>query len=297
MAWSYPQLLPALSDPQFARWQHLVEVRTGIDLSQHRSILQAGLNRRLRELHDGWSGAGAPPDGYDDYLDRVAAPQGAAEWQRLVERIAVKETRFFRQPAAFELVGDHLRRRLRTAPRTLDLWSVGCATGEEAYSLAMVASEVADAAASPPYVGVVASDLCAGALATARAGEYPARRLQGVPAALRVKYFEAADGDRLRAVESLRRRLCCVRNNLLRPQQLPPLAMDVIFCQNVLVYFRRWRVKQIVDALAARLKPGGLLVLGPGEAAQWQHPAMVRSAHAGVSAWLSAEQQQGEADG
>jgi len=62
--------------------------------------------------------------------------------------------------------------------------------------------------------------------------------------------------------------------------------MDVIFCQNVLVYFRRWRTKQVLDALVERLKPGGLLVLGPGEAAQWQHPAVVRTTHAGVSAWL-----------
>jgi chemotaxis protein methyltransferase CheR/type IV pilus assembly protein PilK len=62
--------------------------------------------------------------------------------------------------------------------------------------------------------------------------------------------------------------------------------MDVIFCQNVLVYFRRERVKRVLDAMVERLKPGGLLVLGPGEAAHWHHSAMGRTAHQGVSAWL-----------
>jgi chemotaxis protein methyltransferase CheR/type IV pilus assembly protein PilK len=85
---------------------------------------------------------------------------------------------------------------------------------------------------------------------------------------------------------ALQRRICFSQTNLLDIEHLPTLPMDVIFCQNVLVYFRRWRVKQVLDALVERLKPGGLLVLGPGEAAHWQHPALVRTTHQGVTAWL-----------
>jgi chemotaxis methyl-accepting protein methylase len=285
---------PVLSDPQFSLWQALVEEHTGIDFSQHRAILQGGLCQRLRQLRAEPALAGL---GYDDYYRLVTGPAGQAEWQRLIEEVAVKETRFFRQPAAFELVGEYLRRRLRQTPETLSLWSVGCATGEEAYSLAIVASEVS-AGQQPPPFGVVATDLCPAALATARTGCFPVRRLEGLPPPLRHKYFEAGSAGGERARQSLRDRLCFLRSNLLQPETLPPLSMDVIFCQNVLVYFRRWRIKQIVDALVARLKPGGLLVLGPGEAAQWQHPAMVRTASAGVSAWLkSVVEQQGEMHG
>lgn len=276
MAWSCCPL-PALTDGQFDAWRQLVETRTGVDLSQHRSILETGLNRRARELG---------VSDFDAYFQQVSQwPGGMVEWQRLIDHILVKETSFFRQSAAFELVGNHLRERVQSA-RTLDLWSVGCATGEEAYGLAMVASDVVESSGSGGFVGVLATDICAEALRRARAGRFAARRLEAVPEALRRRYFNAvADGSH-EILPGLRRRICWMQANLLETGRLPPLAMDVIFCQNVLVYFRRWRVRQVLDALAGRLKPGGLLVLGPGEGAHWQHPALTRVALPGVSAYL-----------
>lgn len=276
MAWSYPAL-PALTDQQFLQWQRLVEARTGIDLSQHRSILQSGLARRMREF-------GA--DDYDAYYEQVRRwPDGLTEWRALVNHIAVKETSFFRQPAAYELLRNFLRKRAQSAD-SLDLWSAGCATGEEAYGLAMVASETVAHSGRQVFVGVLATDICVEALQAARAGRFTARRLEMVPEPLRRRYFTPAGPNHFEALPLLRERLCCAQASLLEIDRLPPLAMDVIFCQNVLVYFRRWRIKRIVDALVERLKPGGLLVLGPGEASQWQHADVVRVVHPGVSAYL-----------
>ena len=276
MAWPH-SLPPALTEQQFADWQKLIEARTGIDFSQHRSILQGGLSRRLRELGD---------IDVEAYFEQVSRhPEGLIEWQLLLAHIAVKETSFFRQTAAFELVRDYLRKRVDHA-QTLDLWSVGCATGEEAYGLAMVASDVIERAAAHCFLGVLATDICGEALQQARAGRYRAKRLEQVPEAWRQRFF-VADGEHwYRVRPALRQRLCFAQANLLDVSRLPLLPMDVIFCQNVLVYFRRWRTKQVLDALVERLKPGGLLVLGPGEAAHWQHPALVRTTHQGVSAWL-----------
>src|SRR5690606_37556825 len=94
-AWSQ-SFLPALSDDQFDNWLKLVEERTGIDFSQHRSILQSGLSRRLRELDR---------SDFDAYYDEVVqVPQGLGEWQLLLATLTVKETSFFRQPAAYDLV-------------------------------------------------------------------------------------------------------------------------------------------------------------------------------------------------
>lgn len=292
MAWSYQTPL-ILTDGQFLRWQRLVEERTGIDLSQHRSILQSGLSRHLRECGNADA---------DALFARIGTPAGALEWQQLLGQITVKETSFLRQPAAFELARQHLQARAATRPASLELWSVGCATGEEAWGLAMVADQVASGAGI--YFGVLGTDICPRALSVAREGCYMARRLEPLPASWRQRYFEPLldeggrpDG-RLRVADSLRSRVGWVRANLLQLKQLPPLAMDIIYCQNVLVYFRRWRVKQIADALAARLKPGGLLILGPGEAAQWQHPAMLRVTHDGVSAWRRREPEpKGGSDG
>lgn len=265
----------ALTDQQFAAWQQLVETRTGIDFSQHRPILQGGLFRRLRELGE---------TDIEAYFERVSEPAGRIEWQQLLDHIAVKETSFFRQPAAYELVRNYLHKRAPKA-QTLDLWSVGCATGEEPYSLAMIASEAIQHTGASSFFGVLATDMCGDALQLARAGRYREKRVEPVPAALRHRYL-VADGEWYRVNPELQQRVCFAQTNLLQVERLPALPMDVIFCQNVLVYFRRWRTRHILNALVERLKPGGLLVLGPGEAAHWQHPALVRTAHQGVSAWL-----------
>jgi chemotaxis protein methyltransferase CheR/type IV pilus assembly protein PilK len=274
-AWLQP-LPAALTDQQFAAWQQLIETRTGIDFSQHRAILQGGLSRRLRELGQ---------VDHQAYFEQVSRwPEGVAEWQALIEQVAVKETSFFRQPAAFELVRSFLRKRCLTGT-TLDLWSAGCATGEEAYGLAMVTADIIKRQQAACFFGVLATDMCSVALQHARAGSYRSRRIEEIPELFR-RRFASVDGDRLQIADDLRQRLCFAQVNLLDIEQLPALPMDVIYCQNVLVYFRRERVKRVLDAMVERLKPGGLLVLGPGEAAHWQHPAMARTAHQGVSAWL-----------
>ena len=280
--------LPPLSDQQFADWQQLVESTTGIDLSQHRPILQGGLSRRMRQLGH---------SDYDTYFDQVTRwPEGLNEWRLLLDSIAVKETSFFRQPAAFELMRNFLRKRVHRT-KTIDVWSVGCSTGEEAYGLAMVATDVIERESATCFLGVLATDLCGDALQHARTGRFRAKRLEQIPEALRRRFFVTDDKrvENAQANESeqfycaqpaLKHRMCFAQTNLLDAANLPTLPMDVIFCQNVLVYFRRWRVKQVLDALVERLKPGGLLILGPGEGAHWHHPELVRTAHQGVTAWL-----------
>lgn len=292
-AWLQPAL-PPLNDQQFADWQQLVESTTGIDLSQHRPILQGGLSRRMRQLGQ---------TDYDTYFDQVTRwPEGLSEWRLLLDSIAVKETSFFRQPAAFDLMRNYLRKRVHRT-KAIDVWSVGCSTGEEAYGLAMVATDVIERESATCFLGVLATDLCSDALQHARAGRFRAKRLEQIPEALRHRFFVAetptdkspVNGDNPRtheseqfysALPSLKQRMCFAQTNLLDVANLPTLMMDVIFCQNVLVYFRRWRVKQVLDALVERLKPGGLLILGPGEGAHWHHPELVRTAHQGVTAWL-----------
>lgn len=281
MAQSYSSL-PALSDRQFAEWQQLIEARTGLDFSLHRSILQSGLHRCLRAFDE---------VDCDALLERVRhLPDGMPEWQQLVESITIKETSFFRQPAAFDLVRDYLRDRVAGAS-SVDLWSVGCATGEEAYGLAIAASEAIESQGAACRFGVLGTDLSADALRQARAGQFSQRRLERLPDMMCRRYFVEADGT-ARVIDALRQRMCFMQANLLHVEQLPALPMDVIFCQNVLVYFRRWRTKQVLDALVERLKPGGLLVLGPGEAAHWQHAGLAKVPQAllrqpaGVTAWL-----------
>jgi len=93
-----------------------------------------------------------------------------------------------------------------------------------------------------------------------------------------------ADG-RYKVVPSLAAQVCCARLNVLELAKAPMSGMDVIFCQNLLIYFRRWRRREILNRLAARLAPGGVLVVGVGEGVGWQHPDLVPVANDQVLAF------------
>jgi chemotaxis methyl-accepting protein methylase len=168
----------------------------------------------------------------------------------------------------------------------LDLWSVGCSTGEEAYSLAMIANEAIDYLAAKCFLGVIASDISQTALSIARKGHYSKRKLDALSHALKNKYFVPVGNDEYQVAPNLRQRLCFVRGNMLDLNAVPKMAMDVIYCQNVLIYFQRDRQQQVLNALTEHLKPGGLLMIGPGEVMAWRHPLMQRSSDEKVQAYI-----------
>ncbi len=279
--WSYQAPLE-LSDEQYVRWQALLEERTGICFLQHKSILQKGLSQRMRE---------AGIDDYEYYFDLVSAvPEGVVEWILLVDRISVKETSFFREPKSFKTVQAFLDKRLASSAQrqdyTIDLWSVGCSTGEEAISLAMVASEAIEKSHAKLFLGIMATDISKSALAIAKRGLYSARKIEPISAALKKKYFIQTNNDDFEVLPALLQQVCFTQGNIIEFDQAPKMAMDVIFFQNVLVYFRRWRHKDVLDALVGHLKPGGMLVVGPGEVSNWQHPLMRRSADDTIQAYV-----------
>lgn len=266
--WSL-QPLADMSAAEFRDWQALLEDRTGVVVNeQRRAFLQTSLGARMREL--GISD-------YGSYYRQVTdGPRGAVEWSNLLDRLTVQETRFFRHKPSFDLLERYLRQRVEAAgqSRPLALWSVGCSSGEEPYSLAMVATQVLEAAGLAPLFGVTGTDISLNALSRARAAVYAARKLDEFDPALTERFFSVRDDGRYQVVPSLVERVCCARLNVLELAQAPMSGMDVIFCQNLLIYFRRWRRREILNRLAERLAPGGLLVVGVGEVVDWHHPLL-----------------------
>ncbi|WEJ72680.1 CheR family methyltransferase [Pseudomonas sp. PSE14] len=266
--WSL-QPLADMSAAEFRDWQALLEDRTGVVVNeQRRAFLQTSLGARMRELG---------VSDYGSYYRQVTdGPRGAVEWSNLLDRLTVQETRFFRHKPSFELLERYLRQRLEEVGqgRPLALWSVGCSSGEEPYSLAMVATQVLEAAGRTPLFGVTGTDISLNALSKAREAVYAARKLDEIDAALTGRFFSVRDDGRYQVVPNLVERVCCARLNVLELAQAPMSGMDVIFCQNLLIYFRRWRRREILNRLAERLAPGGLLVVGVGEVVDWHHPAL-----------------------
>ena len=278
--WSLRRL-PDMDEAQFSQWQTLLEHRTGITLSaERRSFLETNLGIRMREI-----GCGS----YQAYYEKiVSGPDAIQEWSTLVDRLTVQETRFFRDPDAFRLVADYVltRPREQLRKRPLEAWSVGCSSGEEPYTLAMVLNECMSQLELQPLFGITGSDISKPAIDKARDGLFNPRKLMGMDEELKTRYFRPAERNTVEIVESIRERVCFTRLNVLDLDQAPMHGMNIIFCQNLLIYFRRWRRREIVRRLAERLAPGGLLVLGQGELTEWQPPGLQRLPSEHVLAWI-----------
>ncbi|WP_286221119.1 CheR family methyltransferase [Marinobacter apostichopi] len=278
--WSLRRL-PDMDEAQFRQWQTLLEHRTGITLSaERRSFLETNLGIRMREIGC---------NSYQAYYEKiVSGPDAIQEWSTLVDRLTVQETRFFRDPDAFRLVADYVltRPREQLRKRPLEAWSVGCSSGEEPYTLAMVLNECMSQLELQPLFGITGSDISKPAIDKARDGLFNPRKLMGMDEELKTRYFRPAERNTVEIVESIRERVCFTRLNVLDLDQAPMHGMNIIFCQNLLIYFRRWRRREIVRRLAERLAPGGLLVLGQGELTDWQPPGLQRLPSEHVLAWI-----------
>ena len=264
---------PHMDDVEFERWVRLLEARTGVTVPPERKpFLVTGLRRRMRE-----TGHTEFQRYYDELLDGA---RGAMEWASLVDHLTVHETHFFRHPPSLQLIRDHwLPQWLQAAPedQTLHALSVGCSTGEEAYSLAMVLDAALSQVLPQRRYGVTATDVSQPALALARQAVYPRNRLDEIPQAYREHAIEPGGGDTFRISEKLRKRVGFACVNLLHASRAPLRRLDLIYCQNVLIYFARERRGELLDGLARLLRPNGLLVLGPGEITGWTHPQLART--------------------
>lgn len=212
---------------------------------------------------------------------------GRALLERLIDQVTNQETTFVRDRRQLATIAWHnlLRGVHAAGSGTIRVWSAGCASGEEVYTLALLAAE-ALAPARPP-VDVLGTDVSGAALTAAAAGRYRERAVRALDASLRQRYLDRqADGtylvgDQLRALVRFR------RHNLARGS-FPPLGevgFDLVICRNVLIYFEAPLVERVIDSLGRSLRPGGVLVLGAADALQRMTvPPAVRSGGPGAGA-------------
>jgi chemotaxis protein methyltransferase CheR len=186
------------------------------------------------------------------------------ELDTLLATISIHVSQFFRNPDTFRIIEQKILpsicRQARTAGRNkLTLWSAGCATGEEPYSLALM---VEDLSADDLDIHVLATDISEPVLETARTGLFDISRMKEVPSAVRDKYF-SAEGLRYRLIEPVQKLVAFQQHNLMTDSDYP--AADLILCRNVLIYFSRSEQEKILLRFAAALPPGGVLILGRSE--------------------------------
>lgn len=277
--WQLNELMP-MSDNEYALWLNLLEERTGITLPELRkSFLLSKLSIRMQEL------------GINEYKSYFAyvthGKAGRVEWEILVDRLTVHETRFFRDTQALSFIEHAFLERLKLEENNsnIHIWSVGCATGEEPYSLMMYIDKYMTDKNEKCYLAVTASDISHDALTVGKKAQYHRNRFTNVPDDYISHYLEEVDKEHYRVSDSLRKRICFNRLNLNNLNKSSVGQMEIIICQNVLIYFKRETRVTILNQLVEHLVPGGLLILGAGEITGWKHPDMNSMKYDGVLAF------------
>ncbi|HEY5461323.1 MAG TPA: CheR family methyltransferase [Deferrimonas sp.] len=193
--------------------------------------------------------------------------RGAAERRDLVSELLVGETGFFRTPALFQALEKAILPGLleQGFVSPLPIWCAGCATGEEAYSVAISSLEGSRGLAAP--VRVRATDLHPRFIDAAREGIYPSQALRNLPGRIRETWFTPMKDGRYRVTDAVRRLVDFEERNLIGflSDPLPPARYAAIFCRNVMIYFRSDTTRRLVDRFHESLSDGGVLFLGHSE--------------------------------
>lgn len=245
------------TEPAFEAVARLLGARTGLAFAPGRcGDAEAGIRRAMARARVADAGR---------YLALLEAAELTLD--DLITELTVGETYFFREPAQFELIRrevipDVLRRRGQG--HALRVWSAGCASGEEAYSLAIVVEEAGLAGRAH----ILGTDILRGALARAREASYGTWSLRGVDDGVTHRYFRQTHDRRL-LDERISKRVAFEFLNLAR-DAYPSLAtgawgMDLILCRNVLIYFDRETIARVARGLHATLADGGWLLTGPSD--------------------------------
>ncbi|MDD2365272.1 MAG: protein-glutamate O-methyltransferase [Desulfuromonadaceae bacterium] len=260
-----PRLPATLSDREFSRFSSFIYDYVGIKMPPaKKTMLEARLQKRLKanSIHS-----------FEEYSNYVFSAEGrVAELIHLIDVVTTNKTDFFREPGHFDYMvktalpnilqarGDVFRDPVR-------IWSAGCSTGEEPYTLAIVLSEFA--ASRPEFkAAIMASDICTQVLQIAKNGIYPEERTDPIPLNLKKKYLTRSrekSKSLVRIAPHLRSMISFRRLNFMDDDFGISEKMDIIFCRNVVIYFDKPTQQTLMRKFYKQLKPGGYLFIGHSE--------------------------------
>jgi len=243
-----------MSDADFEKYRALIYKESGIHFtSTNRSILESRLKERLREKH---------LDTIGEYFALISKDQG--ELKSFLDSITTNLTRFFRNQAHFDalehfVVPELIKIKKPSGNNTIRIWSAGCSTGEEPYTIAMLLNEVL----SPPWkFEIVASDLSLKSLMLAKEGFFAESRIAGVPDDYLKKYFEKVEGG-YKIAQNVMSKIRFDYHNLINDSGLR--NMDVVFCRNVIIYFDEAAQNAVINKFWDSMNSKSFLFIGHSE--------------------------------
>jgi len=251
-----------MDEESFTRLSTYITREYGIKLPlAKKSMLESRLNKKVRSL-------GLPS--YKDFLDLIfAEKEDGHELSQVVDLITTNKTDFFREPAHFQfLTGQFLAPYISEGNRkSLKIWSAGCSTGEEPYSIIMTLEEFKKRQPDFTY-SILASDLSTRVIQAAHQGIYDVDKTGPIPLDIKRKYFlkSTSSPHLVRVKPEYRKKLQFRRINFMDDSfGLAKSDLDIIFCRNVLIYFDKATQERVIQKFCSHLKPGGILFLGHSE--------------------------------
>jgi len=243
-----------LTDADFELYRNLIYKESGIHFtSTNRSILESRLKERLREKED---------TSVKDYFATIAKEQG--ELKSFLDAVTTNLTRFFRNQAHFDalehfVIPELFNIKKGSGNNVIKIWSAGCSTGEEPYTIAMLLSEIL-----PPTWSyeIVASDLSLKCLMYAKEGFYKENQITGIPDAYLKKYFDKMDGG-YKIDPAFMKKIRFDYHNLTHESELK--GMDIVFCRNVIIYFDEAAQTSVINRFWDTMALKSFLFIGHSE--------------------------------
>jgi chemotaxis protein methyltransferase CheR len=252
-----------LSKEDFNRLSSFIFKEYGIKMPEvKKTMLQSRLQKRLRELNI---------TNYKDYVNYVFSPEGQEnEIIHMIDMVSTNKTDFFREPVHFEFLHTHVLPEFMqngSGHKFIKIWSAGCSSGEEPYSIAISLSEFQANHPNLDY-SIFATDISSRMLKTGAEAIYKENRVSVVPMSLKKKYLlrsKDTANPTVRIVPQLRKKITFQRLNFMDTSYSVPDMYDVVFCRNVLIYFDRDTQEKVINKLCMKLKKGGYFFLGHSE--------------------------------
>jgi chemotaxis protein methyltransferase CheR len=248
-----------LTEDEFRRFAKLIYDESGIFMKEAKiTLLSNRLRKRLQALNlDSFST-------YYDYIQKL--PDKTKEIEQLIDVVSTNETYFFRNERQFDAMMQHCFADIskKKTDKKLRIWSAGCSTGEEPYTIAICALECLNLFQGW-NIEIVATDIAPSVLDFARTAEYSGRRIEKVPPEIMKKYFtqDKVYPEVFHINDSVKKLVTFHYLNLFKSQY--PKDMDIIFCRNVMIYFDREYQKKLVAGFAQVLRKTGYLFIGHSE--------------------------------
>ena len=249
-----------LSDSEFNKLSKFIVEQYGIKMPPvKRIMLQSRLQKRLKALK---------MDNFKEYIDYAFSKEGLNEEViHMMDVVSTNKTDFFREPVHFDFLLSEALPSLLSKQRNLRLWSAGCSSGEEPYTLAITLSEFKLHNPGFEY-NIVATDISTNMLNKAVNAIYTEDRIKDIPNAIKIKYFlrsKNREEKKVRIIPELRNKITFYRQNLIELPNFDRDEYDIIFCRNVLIYFDRETQYAILSKMCNRLVKNGFLFLGHSE--------------------------------